>query len=260
MLRVDEWLRERRPAPDLAGLLVRVWRGDLGSALTPVPDACIDLVWMDDGSMWVVGPESRSWCRGYQPGTIAVGAGFAPGTGPPVLRMVASELRDARVRLEEVWGQRAARELAERVGGQPDDARRALVLEDAVRRLGADAAPADRIVLAVAAGLGSARPASVRELASATSLSERQLHRRCTAVFGYGPAVLARILRIQRVLGLARIGPRLPRLADLAAAAGYSDQQHLAHDIKALFGTTPRELMCPIDTRRGQSVSTNVGV
>jgi AraC-like DNA-binding protein len=60
----------------------------------------------------------------------------------------------------------------------------------------------------------------VRELARATGLSERQLYRRCLAAFGYGPAVLARILRLQRALQLA-----------------------LAHEVRAIMGTTPTRLL-----------------
>ena len=101
---VDRWLVERRPAPDLADRLVCVWRGDLGSAELPLPDERLDLVWVDDGSLWLAGPETTSWSRGYPPGTTAVGVGFKPGVGPPTLGLAGSEVRDARVRLDELWG------------------------------------------------------------------------------------------------------------------------------------------------------------
>ena len=38
LLAVDRWLAERRPTPDLADVLVCVWRGDLGQAELPLPD------------------------------------------------------------------------------------------------------------------------------------------------------------------------------------------------------------------------------
>ena len=229
---VDRWLLERRPAPDLADWLVCVWRGDLGEAATPLPDERLDLVWVDDGSLWLSGPETSSWSRGYRPGTT-VGVGFKPAVGPPILDLAAAEVRDARIRLEELWGDRQARELAERVAAQPDDGGRARELERAVRRLAARARPVDGVALEVAARLNQPRAASVRDLSHATGLSERQLHRRCTAAFGYGPAVLARMLRLQRAL----------RLAALAAGAGYFDQQHLAHEVRAIMGTTPTRLL-----------------
>jgi AraC-like DNA-binding protein len=242
-LMVDEWLRERRPAPDLAGRLVCAWRGDLGEAAMPLPDERLDLVWVDDGSLWLSGPETTSWSRGYPPGTTAVGVGFKPGVGPPMLHLAASELRDTRVRLDELWGDRRARELAERVAAHRDDRGRAGELERAVRRLAARAGPVDEVALDVAARLNQPRPPSVSELSRATGLSGRQLHRRCTAAFGYGPAVLARMLRLQRALRLARARQGPLRLAEVAAAAGYFDQQHFAHEVRAIMGATPTRLL-----------------
>ena len=244
---VDRWLLERRPAPDLADWLVCVWRGDLGEAAMPLPDERLDLVWVDDGSLWLSGPETSSWSRGYPPGTTAVGVGFKPGVGPPVLHLAASEVRDARVRLEALWGDRRARELAERVAAHPDDGGRARELERAVRRLAAGARPVDEVALEVAAGLNRPRPASVLELSRAVGLSQRQLYRRCLAAFGYGPAVLARMLRLRRALWLARSQQGPLRLAELAAAAGYFDQQHLAHEVRAIMGTTPTRLLRSAD-------------
>ena len=142
MLAVDRWLAERRPTPDLADVLVCVWRGDLGQAELPLPDERLDLVWVDDGSLWLSGPE-----------TTAVGVGFRPGVGPPMLGLVASAVRDARVRLDELWGDRRARELAERLAAHPDDRGRARELERAVRRLAATARPVDAVALEVAARL-----------------------------------------------------------------------------------------------------------
>ncbi len=83
----------------------------------------------------------------------------------------------------------------------------------------------------------------MRDLSRATGLPERQIHRRCTAAFGYGPGVLARILRLQRALQLAHSHEGPLCLAELAAAAGYFDQQHLAHEVRAIMGTTPARLL-----------------
>lgn len=240
---VDQWLLERPPAPDLEGHLVCTWRGDLGAMRLPLPDECLDLVWVDDGSIWLSGPETRSWSRGYPPGTGAVGVRFRPGSGPVVLGLAASDVRDTRIRMDELWDDRDAHELAERVAHRLDDRGRALEMEGAVRRLTSSAPPVDEVALQVAACLGQARPTSVRDLRRMVGLSERQIHRRCTAAFGYGPAVLVRILRLHRVLELARAHERPPGLADLAATAGYFDQQHLSHEVRAIVGTTPGTLL-----------------
>jgi AraC-like DNA-binding protein len=79
---------------------------------------------------------------------------------------------------------------------------------------------------------------SISALADDLGLSTRQLHRRCTAAFGYGPKVLARIVRLQSMLSLLRVAPETP-LAQLAAESGYADQAHLTHEVGALTGLPP---------------------
>lgn len=246
-LHVDQWLQERRPAADLAGVLRCVWRGDLRDFRTPLPDECLDLTWIDDGTLWLSGPESKSWSPAEPTGATAVGIRFQPGVGPAILGLAASEVRDARIRMDELWGDPPARELTERLATQPDCRGRAQELERTVRRLAVDARPVDEVGRQLAEGISGTRPASVRQLARSTGLSERQLLRRCAAVFGYGPARLARIRRLQWALHLARSSHGRFRLVDLATSAGYVDQQHLTHEVQAIMGMTPTRLLRPSD-------------
>jgi hypothetical protein len=164
-LEVDRWLREQQPARDLAGVLRCTWRGDLRDFRMPLPDECLDLVWIDDGTLWLSGPESRSWAPAAPTGATAVGVRFEPGVGPAVLGLGASEVLDMRVRLEELWGDRAARELAERLALQPDDRGRIQELQHTVRQLAVDARPVDEVSRQVAAGIAAPRRVSVHELA-----------------------------------------------------------------------------------------------
>ncbi|MGV9612777.1 helix-turn-helix domain-containing protein, partial [Nocardia xishanensis] len=62
---------------------------------------------------------------------------------------------------------------------------------------------------------------------------EPEEDRRSLAAFGYGPKMLARILRLQRALAVASAGTPP---ADTAIAAGYADQAHLARDMRELAG------------------------
>jgi AraC-like DNA-binding protein len=66
------------------------------------------------------------------------------------------------------------------------------------------------------------------------------LHRISLAAFGYGPKTLARVLRLQRALRLARAG--VP-FAETAVRAGFADQAHLARDVKDLTGVPLRVLL-----------------
>jgi AraC-like DNA-binding protein len=254
---VDEWLLERRPPADLTDQLVCTWRGDIGQASVPLPDECVDLYWVN-GSVWVSGPETRSWpsvAFPMWPGTSAVGVRFRSGVAPSVLGVSASDLRDQRVALGALWPECRAREMAEQLSYAADDEDRAAQFENAARALVAQASDPDPIALEVSASLRSARPISARDLARAAGVSERQLHRRCSSAFGYGPALLVRISRLQRFLRLARVRAGPPRLADLAVAAGYADQPHLSREVRSLMGTTAAELVrrsqgCPIGSRQ----------
>jgi AraC-like DNA-binding protein len=253
---VDEWLLERQPPADLTDQLVCTWRGDIGQASVPLPDECVDLYWVN-GSVWVSGPETRSWpsvAFPMWPGTSAVGIRFRSGVAPSVLGVSASDLRDQRVPLGALWPGYRARELVEQLSDAADDEERAAELENVARSLVAQARDPDPVALEVSATLWSSRATSVRGLARAAGMSERQLHRRCSSAFGYGPAYLLRISRLQRFLRLARVRAGTPRLADLAVAAGYADQPHLSREVRSLMGTTASDLVrrspgCPIGSR-----------
>jgi AraC-like DNA-binding protein len=75
-------------------------------------------------------------------------------------------------------------------------------------------------------------------------LSARHLHRRCLPVFGYGPRLLGRVLRLGRALDQARTGAPL---AQVAVGCGYVDQAHLSREVRALAGTTPTGLLRELD-------------
>jgi len=264
-LLVDEWLFERAPPPDLSEHLVCTWRGDIGEMWAPLPDECVDLYWVD-GSVWVSGPETRSFrseARRVRPPANAVGVRFHPGVAPSFLGVSASDLRDVRIPLEAMWDDKRSRELADRVGCRQEYDARADELENAIRDMAARAWNPDPVALEVSARLRAQRTASVRDLARATSLSERQLNRRCTIAFGYGPAFLARIMRVQRFLRLARDQTRPQRIVDLAVASGYADQSHLTREVRSVMGMTPKDLVrsaptCPIGSRPQPAVGVSL--
>jgi AraC-like DNA-binding protein len=111
----------------------------------------------------------------------------------------------------------------------------------AIRSRLADTPDTDPAAPAIARALRMGR--TVGEVAWDLGFSERQLHRRSVASFGYSPKILQRIVRFQRALTLARAG--VP-LADVAATAGYADQAHLSHDVKRLSGVSMGRLVSPV--------------
>jgi AraC-like DNA-binding protein len=197
-----------------------------------VPDGCVDLIWWGRGAeVMVAGPDTGPRPATMEPGDVLVGVRLLPGTAPPALGVPADAVRDERVPLRELWGPDADR-LGEAVAGAED---RCAALSEAVRaRM---TAPPDPLVTGLVASL---ERRSVRETADRLGLGERQLRRRATAAFGYGPKTLQRVLRFQRALALARAGRPL---ADVAYETGYADQAHMAHEVRELAGVPIRALL-----------------
>ncbi|ASY33321.1 MULTISPECIES: helix-turn-helix transcriptional regulator [unclassified Streptomyces] len=192
-----------------------------------LPDACMDLMWAG-GRLLVAGPDTTAHVTPVRAGEVYEAVRFPPGAAPSVLGVPAGELRDLRVPLADLWPQRRARELAERVGESAD---RAASLEAVAASALYGRIARDRVPEAVLAGLR--RGLAVADLARELALSERHLRRRCLDAFGYGPKTLARILRLGRALDRARTG--LP-FAQVAHRTGYADQAHLAREVRALTG------------------------
>jgi AraC-like DNA-binding protein len=180
-----------------------------------LPDGCMDLLW-SEGRLLVAGPDTHVYVPEGPP-VAGAGVRFFPGTAPAVLGVAAHELRDRRVELADLWPTAEVRHLRARVAAAPHPA---TALEDLALERAAPPDPALRhLVTALAAG----RPVGVT--ADELGLGARQSHRRSLTAFGYGPKTLARILRLQRALALARTG--VP-LAETAARSGYADQAHLS--------------------------------
>jgi AraC-like DNA-binding protein len=187
----------------------------------------MDIIWTGD-QLLVAGPDTRAHIVRTESARRYLGLRFAPGAAPAVLGIPAVGLRDQRVPLDTVWPSARARRLAERLAESPMPD---LVLETLARP------PADPVIAAVAALLRDG--IAVADIARRIGLSERHLRRRSVDAFGYGPKTLARVLRAQRAVELARTGSPA---ALVAADAGFSDQPHLIRELKSLTGVGLAEL------------------
>ncbi|QBI56367.1 helix-turn-helix transcriptional regulator [Streptomonospora litoralis] len=237
------WYTPAAVAPDLADDLVLSWTAHISGLHRLVPDGCVDLLWIDNGRLVVCGPETTGWTFTLPPGTAAAGVRFRPGRAGSVLGMDTADARERRVPLEDVLGSYTQRSLLERLDAAGGAQERVAVLEDLVRGRLRSAPPTDTVA-AAAAGMLTADPATpVAAIAAETGLSERQLHRRCAAAFGYGPSTLRRILRLQRFLRLARHPAAPADIAGLAHTAGFTDQPHLYRECREIGGAGPHELI-----------------
>ncbi|MFC7302940.1 helix-turn-helix domain-containing protein [Streptomyces monticola] len=199
-----------------------------------LPDGCMDLLWAE-GRLYVAGPDTRAYHPGGLGGARIVGIRFAPGTAPALLGVPAHELRDQRAELADLWPAAQVRRLTARIDAAADPA---AALEAVAVERAADAAVPDPALRRVAEALRAGR--TVGETADELGLGARWLHRRSLAAFGYGPKTLAKVLRLQHALVLARDGLAL---ADTAAVAGFADQAHLARDVRELTGMRLTELL-----------------
>jgi AraC-like DNA-binding protein len=200
-----------------------------------VPDACADVIWhRESGRLFVAGPDTRAHVSRRAPGEL-VAVRFRSGCAPAGLGVPADAVRDERVDLAELWSGRAGR-LADRLAATDSTAQAQQVLGAAV--LGAVRTGPDPTVPAL---LRLARDGvRVGVMAETIGLTERQLHRRCLAAFGYGAKVLQRVLRFDRAMRLAYGGGEL---AEVAYRVGYADQAHLSREVRTLAGVSPTQLL-----------------
>lgn len=205
-----------------------------GEAHRVIPDGCMDLLWVD-ARVVVAGPDTAAYVTDWHPHRRYVGLRFGHGLGPRVVGVPAGELRDQRVPLDQLWPSRQVRALAAQLHSAAAPSQ---VLESTAAAHLARTPERDAMSEFVADQLG--RGCSVAQLAVELGLSQRQLHRRVVEAFGYGPKMLARILRLQRALAAGRSGISA---ADVAVSTGYADQAHLAREVRALTGTTFSDLV-----------------
>ena len=235
------WYTPTSPSPDLAGTLVCGWSARTQGEHLLVPDACMDILWIRGVGIRVCGPETTAWSFTLPPGTESVGVRFRPGAASHLLRTSAAEVRNIRVGLGDVLGSTWERTLTDRLDNASGFAERIALFENAVRAWRNRGPEADPLIGTVRQALAR-HSWNVGALADAASVTERQLQRRCNDAFGYGPATLRGILRLQRFMALAQSGTRTG-LADLAATAGYSDQAHLSRECRRISSLTPSDLL-----------------
>jgi AraC-like DNA-binding protein len=246
----EEW----RPPSSLAPLLACVWvqRPGTARAQRVVPDGCVDLIWVTDGTqvrVEVAGPDTGAYVAELGTDTAMTGVRFRPGAAADVLGLPLHALRDERVPLAELWGRDTVEAATDAILASPrPEVAAAAAVGDRLSSTGPDgpartAGPGwyDGSGPALAETLASrAGPGTVRLVAEELGLSERQLHRRCLVAFGYGPKTLERVLRFQEALRRARLGHRL---ADVAATVGYADQAHMSREVRTLAGVSIKTLL-----------------
>lgn len=245
----DSTYREVAPPDAARAHLVCLWThrtgGNAVRTQQVLPDACMDIIWVNDGEPHVAGPATRAFASALVPGTVVVGARFRPGWSAGVLGVDASELQDRHVPLRDVAPALARRFSTVVADAHPADKLRAAT--SLIARHLPDSPPPDGVIRATVDWLAAHPHGRVHELSRALHVSDRQLQRRLLSAVGYAPKTLQRILRLQRLLALAHAGEEAS-LSGLALRAGYADQAHMTRELRALAGAPPTALLPAADS------------
>lgn len=245
--------REAPPLSPLRPHFLCAWSSELAPGqdgdVAVLPDGCVDILWTG-GRLSVVGPDVVAARPQLAPGARVLGLRFQPGAARGWLGVPLSELVGRRVGLDDLWGDRRAGRMAQRLrdaatpGAQLRALQDALTQEAQTYQAPAHAAPSLRAA-ELFRSLAMASDPSGRRAGERLDLSERSLRRLSLDHFGYGPKMLERILRLQRFIGLLRQTPHAG-MATLAAEARYADQAHLSREVRALCGMTPSQLRAQV--------------
>lgn len=239
---------ERVPVNALRGHFHRAWfkryPQEVPKTVRVVPDGCVDLLWCDDRFV-VAGPDATAASSALRSGGFVLGMRFKPGAARRWLDLPMTEIVGMQVDMQDIWGQRA-REIAERMQEANGLEEQFGLLNALLAKMAPSIEPASgegaAIFGALERGAGNDTGGQVDILADGLAVSGRTLRRRSRELFGYGPKTLHRILRFQQFMVLARL-PDRRGLAELACAAGYSDQAHLNREVRALCSMTAGDLV-----------------
>jgi AraC-like DNA-binding protein len=223
------------PPEGLRRFVAGAWRVDApnGHAVHTSPDASIDIVLASNEAfdgVFVGGPLRTFMKRALAGETRLCGVSLRPGFGA-LFGVSASALTADWTPLAAL-GLRAAR--PKPVAG----------LDGLFQLIAARVEKAcfDPRVGETIARMDEGRPGrTVGWLARQAGLSERSLSRLFERHVGMPPAAYLRILRFNRAVRRLRAG-RTEGLAEIALAVGFTDQSHMARDLRELGGVTATEL------------------
>jgi AraC-like DNA-binding protein len=239
--------REFIPASSLKEHVLCIWTQTIATARggyshLVLPDACVDIVFINNDAPVIVGPWTESFVANLAAGTTIVGVRFHPGRAPSLLGVPADRLLNQSVPLDAMSGG-PLRDRLSGIADKPNLAAKRSALEAGLLHSLPNRSPIDQSVGAAIRWLARDPNAHVQQLSNWIGLSSRQLQRRFSSAVGYGPKTFHSILRFQRVLYLASGEHKDKTLADLALQAGYTDQSHMTREVRRFSGTPPKGVL-----------------
>lgn len=190
------------------------------------------------GPMHLIGPTTGPTRSTVDGPVEVVGLGLSPAGWAALIRSDASALVNRAIDCEALF--EGCDVLLPALHDAAGTAAKVAVAEDFVRRSLRDAGgDTMRFAQTVDAWLAGDPSPRLDALEATTGLSRRQVERRCNALYGAPPKVLARKYRALRAaVALVADGEGTGDLL----ARGFYDQSHLIREIKEFTGSTPRQL------------------
>lgn len=186
------------------------------------------------GHAIIGGARATAYVRDVSAPACSVGAMLHPGTAGLLFGGSAAELSGAHTPLDDVWGPGAAAARERLLEARSPERRLDLLEGLLLERL-----PRVRALHpAVAEALGKLGTCPVHGVVAESGYSHRRFITLFADAVGLTPKRYARVLRFQHVLARMVAAPTGP-LAQLALAAGYSDQAHFNRDFREMAGISP---------------------
>jgi len=167
------------------------------------------------------------------------GAGITPAGWAALVGMDASTMINRAINLADLAGPETENAIT-RLRAAPDLAAKAACCETILTGLlRARCTRTLHFVRTVDAWLSKGVSPQVDALVRATGLSRRQVERKCRALYGAPPKLLARKYRALRA-AVALVADNVS--IDDAVGRGFYDQSHMIREIKQFTGMTPRQI------------------
>lgn len=194
----------------------------------------------DAPTIHVLGPTSSAFRTRAEGPLIAFGMGLTPAGWATLMAVDASAMVNRSIDAHALFGPRAT-EAWKALRVAPDMAAMVALAEAMVRSIIAERYDGAtlRFCQQVDAWLAGAASPAIDDLSQVSRLSRRQVERRCNALYGCPPKLLARKYRALRAAVAIAGGTAT---ADDLIADGFYDQSHLIREIKQFTGRTPRQM------------------
>jgi AraC-like DNA-binding protein len=188
----------------------------------------------------IVGPTTGAFQVRAAGPVEAFGAGLTPAGWAALVGIDASAMMNRAIDLSDLFGHALVEDAMRQLAAAPDLVAKTACCEAILTRLmGARRDKVLEFVRQVDFWLCADASPEVAMLTRATGLSRRQVERKCRALYGAPPKLLARKYRALRA-AVALVAEDLS--IDEAVGLGFYDQPHLTREIKQFTGYTPGQM------------------